>query len=133
MKNTLLNFSLSRPRTVYLLVLGMVIATLAMLPAIQIDTDPENMLPEQNSARLFHNAVKQRFAMHDTIVVGVVNEPRIYQKDVLNRLYTLSKQVLEIEGVVETELLAISEVDNIVQQGPGTISFEWMMAKPLLD
>jgi len=45
-----------------------------MLPALQIDTDPENMLAADEPARVFHNAQKKAFSLYDMVVVGVVNE-----------------------------------------------------------
>ena len=41
---------------------------------VHIDTDPENMLPQDQPSRVFHNKVKDDFALHDMLVVGVVNE-----------------------------------------------------------
>ncbi|MCP1338166.1 hypothetical protein NJR55_01045 [Idiomarina sp. M1R2S28] len=39
------------------------IAVAAFIPSITIDTDPENMLPDDNPQRVFHNEVKETFAM----------------------------------------------------------------------
>lgn len=57
-----------------LLVLLATLAFAALISGLHIDTDPENMLRDDQPARLFHNQVKQRFSLHDILVVGAVNE-----------------------------------------------------------
>jgi predicted RND superfamily exporter protein len=102
----------------------------ALLPRIQIDTDPENMLPVDQADRVFHNQVKTRFALHDAIVVGVVNDTDpngIFNVDSLGALHALSEQILALEGVVRTDVMSLSLADNITQGDQGEIRFSWMM------
>jgi hypothetical protein len=113
----------------------MVLALLftAQIPRIKIDTDPENMLDAEHPARLFHNVVKTRFAMHDSIVVGVVDtstENGVFTPSSLTDIYDITQSILSIEGVISADLMSISTVDNISQSESGTIRFEWMMDKP---
>ena len=54
----LLNFAITKPKVIYSLVLIAALASLAMLPQITIDTDPENMLSQDAPARVFHNQIK---------------------------------------------------------------------------
>ncbi|MCK4710080.1 MAG: cyclic nucleotide-binding domain-containing protein, partial [Gammaproteobacteria bacterium] len=42
--------------------------------ALKIDTDPENMLAEDEPARVLHNKIKKQMKLYDLMVVGVVNE-----------------------------------------------------------
>ncbi len=124
------SFSLQKPRMVYWLTLVITVIALLQFPSVQIDTDPENMLPESDKARVFHNQIKQQFAMSDTIVVGVVNtvdKHGIYNLASLSSLSELTHQILTIKGVITTDVMSIPVVDNISQSGPGTIRFEWMM------
>ncbi|AWL12473.1 Putative membrane protein [Saliniradius amylolyticus] len=133
MGQPLFRFATSHRRLVYW-ALGLVTAIfVALLPQIQIDTDPENMLPADNTQRVFHNAVKQRFSMHDTIVVGVVNEKGVYNPQTLGALHALTEYAEGIEGVIEADLMSLANVDNITQEDPGTIRFEWMMKTPPKD
>ena len=44
------------------------------LAPLKIDTDPENMLSEEEPVRVFHNAQKKDFSLYDMVVVGVVND-----------------------------------------------------------
>lgn len=124
---TLLNYCLTNPKRVYQILGLMAIIALAMFPSIQIDTDPENMLKQDNPARVFHNQVKADFAMHDMIVVGAISQDSLFNVEKLNALHKLSNYILTLDGVIKADVLALSEVDNISQAGPGTIAFSYLM------
>ncbi|UCC98386.1 MAG: MMPL family transporter [Phycisphaerales bacterium] len=123
---------------VFTLVLG------ALIPMIRIDTDPENMLSEDEPVRLFHNATKEQFSLSDIVVVGIVNnkDPNgVFNPSSLTRIYELTEFAKSLQwpdkedpneqaGVIEVDLLAPSTVDHIGQGGPGVVTFEWLMAKP---
>ncbi|MGM7318326.1 efflux RND transporter permease subunit [Idiomarina sp. ST10R2A5] len=117
-------------RSVFWLLTLITIAVAAFIPSITIDTDPENMLPDDNPQRVFHNEVKETFAMHDMIVVGVVNENTVYNQKTLTDLHTMSNYAESLNGVISDDLMSLANVDNITQKEPGTIRFEWMMKQP---
>lgn len=116
--------------------------TFPMLHAIQIDTDPENMLAADEPARVFHNAQKKVFSLYDMVVVGVVNEENphgVFNKKSLANIYALTEFAKKIEwqdkqgktqGVISVDLMAPSTVDNIEPGGPGVVKFEWLMNRP---
>jgi predicted RND superfamily exporter protein len=57
----LVNSAISRPR---LVTLTMVIITLllgSLISLVEVDTDPENMLSEDEIVRIFHHQVKKDF------------------------------------------------------------------------
>ena len=125
----------------------MVIFTLALgslIPLIKIDTDPENMLSENETVRVFHNQTKKRFSLNDIVVVGIVNDKNpngVFNPASLAKVYKLTefaktlrwpdeKNPAEQIGVVEVDILAPSTVDHIGQGGPGEVKFEWLMSKP---
>ncbi|MFT4926796.1 MAG: putative RND superfamily exporter protein [Phenylobacterium sp.] len=126
----ILRYVVDKPKVIYAAVLLMVLASVAMLPMLQIDTDPENMLNADNPARLFHNQVKQDFVMHDMIVVGAVARGSIFTPQSLGAIATLSAQILDIDGVIKADVLSLSVVDNISQQDDGSIRFDWLMQQP---
>jgi len=123
---------------VFTLVLG------ALIPLIKIDTDPENMLSADEPVRIFHNQTKERFALSDMVVLGVVNnkDPNgVFNPSSLARIYELTEFAKTLRwpskedpnkqaGVIEVDLLAPSTVDHIGQGGPGMVTFEWLMKKP---
>ncbi|WP_432473941.1 efflux RND transporter permease subunit [Amphritea sp. HPY] len=135
LKSALINLSMNRPKWVFLAILLLTVLAGLQIPSIKVDTDPENMLPHDNPARLFHDEVKQRFGLHDMVVVGVVNNGAegIYNIGSLTALQQLSEAIAGIEGVISQDLMALDRVDNISQEGSGTesstIRFEWMMKR----
>ncbi len=125
--------SLRYPWSLILAVVVLVVALGSQLPRIVIDTDPENMLPADQSARVLHNEAKQTFNLYDLIVVGVVNDvdpDGVFNPASLQRIHNLTRAIERIEGVRRQDLLALSTVDNISQGGLGVVRFEWLMATP---
>jgi uncharacterized protein len=131
MSNRLISFSLRKPIVVYWLLLLVTIATGALITQIKVDTDPENMLSQEEPARIFHNQVKKDFLLHDIIVVGAIakNGNTIFNQKSLTDLKTMSDSILEIDGVKRSDVNAITTIDNIEQAGTGTIRFDWMISK----
>ncbi len=130
MKQAVIKLSTERPKLVYVAVLLLTLITGALISQIQIDTDPENMLAPDQADRVFHNAVEDRFTLHDAIVVGIVNNTDsngIFNVRSLSALHKLSNEILKLEGVIAPDLMSLAVADNIGQEGPGTIRFEWMM------
>lgn len=127
-KETLTKFSINHP----LMVIGLVVLISAFfafqLTDIRIDTDPENMLPEDEPVRLFNDAVKEDFGISDFIAVGVVREDGAFNQVQLERIYNITEEIAEIEGVVADDIMAPSMVDDIRQGGGNT-----MVIEPLMD
>lgn len=130
---TLMSLSTSRPRLMMGLMLVLTLGLGALIPQIQIDTDPENMLPDDQPDRVFHRAVKGDFALYDFIVVGVVNETHpdgVFNQTTLARVHELTRAIERIEGVVRHEVLSLATVDDVRSDGPGIVRFAWMMQNP---
>lgn len=130
LRDRLVSFSMDKPKQVFYMVFALVVLAASQIPSIQVDTDPENMLPHDQVDRAYHDEVKARFALYDMIVVGVVNDAHangVYNTQTLSDLHALSTEVQKMEGVVRQDLMALDTVDNITQAGPGSIRFEWMM------
>ena len=127
MKRKILDFPLQHTRLVFI---GLAVLTIGLgsaIPSIQVDTDPENMLSENDPDRIFHNEAKEEFALHDLIVVGVVNEAEpegVFNPESLARIHELNERLKSIDGVIARDVLGPSTMDNIEQAGPGTIRFE---------
>ncbi|SES98291.1 efflux RND transporter permease subunit [Thalassotalea agarivorans] len=127
MYSRLLQFVMTKPKVVYSILLIAVITAVAMIPNLNIDTDPENMLSENAPARVFHNETKNTFAMRDMIVVGAVSNSSIFTPAHLQTLHTLSAEIEKLDGVIVDDLLSLSAVDNIRQEEGGGIRFEYLM------
>jgi predicted RND superfamily exporter protein len=114
------------------------------LNPLKVDTDPENMLPEDEAVRVFHSQMKREMALYDMVILGVVNEVHpdgVFNPGSLSKIYELTKYAKTLRwpdpedpdkhiGVIEVDVIAPSTVENIEQAGPGTVTFEWLMAAP---
>jgi len=141
LKLKITDYSLRHYKLVAAVMLIVTLALGALIPKIKVDTDPENMLSEDEAVRLFHNDVKKRFTMYDMVVLGIVNEKDpngVFNPSSLQKIYELtefakglrwpSKEEPNIQvGVVDVDLLAPSTVDHIGQGAPGVVRFEWLM------
>ncbi|MFC1736258.1 RND family transporter [Candidatus Hydrogenedentota bacterium] len=118
--------------------------TFSALNPLAVDTDPENMLPHDEPVRAYHDGMKEEMALHDMLVLGVVNESDpdgVFNPKSLGRIYELTEYARtlqwkeeddseEFSGVIEVDMIAPSMVDNIEQGGLGDVKFEWLMRKP---
>jgi predicted RND superfamily exporter protein len=144
LKNKITEFSLTHYKLVTAVMVAFTVVLGAMIPRIQVDTDPENMLSADEAVRVFHHETKADFVLYDIVVVGVVNneDPNgVFNPDSLRKIYDLTQYAKTLKwpseddpnekvGVIEVDLLAPSMVDHIGQGGPGTVTFEWLMPGP---
>ncbi len=110
------------------------------LNGLRIDTDPENMLAEDEPVRAFHNEMMAEFGLYDFIVVGVVEETHpngVFNAQTLGDVLELARFAETIrwgnesapEGVIASEILAPNRVDVVEQAGLGAVRFDWLMAE----
>ncbi|MEE9612988.1 MAG: MMPL family transporter [Desulfatiglandales bacterium] len=141
---SIVRYSIDHPKIITLIMVAMTIVLGALIPFVKVDTDPENMLSEKEAVRVFHNAMKREFTLHDMVILGVVNKSDpdgVFNPESLTKIYELTAFARGLRwpdpedpqkeiGVIEIDLLAPSTVDNIETAGPGTVRFEWLMAEP---
>lgn len=139
-KNKIAQFSIEKAKTItWVMVISTLILSLMMI-RIKVDTDPENMLSENEAVRIFHHQVKKDFSLHDMVVLGVVNEVNpngIFNPESLKHIYELSQYAGTLKDpenperrVVKRDMMAPDNVDAIIQDGIGQVRFEWLMSKP---
>jgi len=117
---------------------------LSFLPTIKVDTDPENMLSDDESVRVYNHQMKTEFSLSDIVVVGITNKQNangVFNSKSLANIYALTqfshsikwvdeKNPDKMAGVIAVDILAPSTVDNIEQGGLGTVNFSWLMPEP---
>jgi predicted RND superfamily exporter protein len=121
MKKILTEFSINHPWLVIGIMVAITAFFAAQLPKIKIDTDPENMLKEDEPARVFDHQVKDEFSIYDFIAVGVVAEDGAFNKNLLTNIYNIIEEVEDIDGVIAEDILAPSTVDDIRQGEDGIL------------
>ena len=127
------SFAVNHPKWVVFLAVLLTALAMVRIHTIRVDTDPENMLSEDEWVRVFHNQVKREFALSDMIVLGVVNEKDpdgVFNPETLAKVYRITEGIKQIPGVVVQDLIAPSTVDDILQAGLGTVRFQYLMEKP---
>jgi hypothetical protein len=127
MKKAIVNFSINHPWIVIGLAVVITAFFAAQFPKMTIDTDPQNMLPKDEPVRVFDQEMKEEFNLSDFIAVGVVVDGGAFTPDVLNRVYAITDEILDIEGVIADDVMAPSTVDDIQQGAGGLIVIETLM------
>jgi len=144
LKQSVTEFSVKHYKVVTILMVLFTLSLASLIPRIRVDTDPENMLAEDEAVRIFHSQTKEQFSLSDIVVVGIVNEKNpngVFNPSSLAKIYELTEFAKTLRwqdeenpdqqiGVIEVDLLAPSTVDHIGQGAPGEVRFEWLMARP---
>ena len=133
----LIQVSIKHPKLVTLLMIVATIILGLMTVKVEVDTDPENMLSEDEAVRVFHNRMKKEFDLNDVVVLGIVNEEHpegVFNPVTLKHVQELTEFVWGLSDpddpnkrVVTRNLIAPGNVDTIEQAGPGQVRFEWLM------
>ncbi len=138
------DFSIRHYKMITVIMVLFTVITGALIPMIKVDTDPENMLAEDEPVRVFHDHTKEEFTLSDIVVLGIVNttDPNgVFNARTLQKVYELTEFSRTLRwpnpqdpnkqiGVIEVDLMAPSTVDHIGQGGPGEVTFEWLMNQP---
>ncbi|MBN1974144.1 MAG: MMPL family transporter [Sedimentisphaerales bacterium] len=144
LKEKITEYSLKHHKFITIVMVVFTLVLASFIYRIKVDTDPENMLSEDEAVRVFHDQTKKKFNLSDLVVVGVVNnkDPNgVYNPDSLDKIYKLAEFSKKLQwedtkdpnktiGVIDVDLLAPSTVDHIGQGGPGVVTFEYLMNKP---
>jgi hypothetical protein len=129
----IIEFCFDRPKIVVSAVFLLVIISALQFFRIKVDTDPENMLPDKEPVRVFHNNTKEEFGLYDYIVLGIVNEKAdegVFDPETLKKVHDLTERIKDIDGVIAHELISPATKDDIEQAGIGTVRFRWLMGDP---
>jgi len=142
------------PVTALIIAITLLVAVIAVLPSIwtpaakvlspiRVDTDPENMLRADEPVRVRNHALKKEFALHDMIVVGVVNTEHpegVWNPETLAKIHEVTQYALTLHGeaigaeeghgVIARDVIAPSTVDRIEPGAEGEIGFSWLMREP---
>ncbi len=93
-KHWLVEFGINHPRLIVVAMVALTTILGALIPAVKVDTDPENMLSEDEAVRAFHDRMKTLFDLNDMVVLGVVNETDpdgVFNPQSLARIHELTR------------------------------------------
>lgn len=129
----MVNIGIKHPKTIIGFALLLVVFFGIQMTKIEVDTDPENMLSEDAPVRVFNNETKKNFSLYDMLVVGIAEEDNgdgVFNPATLKNIYTLTKEIEKMDGVIKEDIIAPSTQDHIEQSGLGSVSFSWLMETP---
>ena len=113
----IVELSVDRPKLVLALTLMLTVLFAIQFPKIIIDTDPENMLREDEPVRVFHDKVKRDFGIDELIVLGIVREDGIFNRESLQKIKRITDEVLLIKGVISDDVMSLTLTNNVVAKG----------------
>ncbi len=127
MKQLFLKPSIEHPKLVMAIVVLLTIVAGLQLPKIKIDTDPENMLPADEEVRVMHREIKENFGLRDFLVVGIVHDETVFTPEILARAARITDALYDMDGVIVDDILAPTEVDDILPEPGGGIRVQRLM------
>jgi predicted RND superfamily exporter protein len=117
----LVEFSVTRPKLVVLFTVIVTLLFAIQFPKIKIDTDPENMLRENEPIRVFHKEVKRDFGIEELIVLGITRDDGIFHKDSLEKICRITDEILKLKGVIADDVTSLTVTNNVVAKD-GTLN-----------
>lgn len=109
----LVHFSTEHPRVVMALTIVLTLVFGLAFPKIAIDTDPENMLEDDQPDRVYYRQVKKDFGIYDFIVLGIVDDQGAFRPETLAPMARLVEGILQIKGVVTADVLSLTTTDDV--------------------
>ncbi len=129
MRNPLTEIAIAHPKWVVALSIAITLVFALQFPRITIDTDPENMLPEDEPARVFHDELRDTFNLKDFLVLGIVREEGMFHPGPLARVEEITAEILDLDGVVAEDVMAPTEVDDITIEEGGVLRVAPLMGE----
>ena len=122
--------SIKFPKSVMAVFGALALAALIQIPSVVIDTDPENMLSEDEEVRLNHKEVKKNFGLYDSLVLGIFDsgEGGVFTPDTLNRIAKITEEIALIDGVIGEDIISPTTTDDI-SAGLGGLKIQPLMAR----
>src|SRR3989339_863253 len=113
-KFSLVQFSVEHPKVVLLLSIVISLAFMTQFTRITTDTNPKNMLPKTSDVRVWNDDVEKTFGLYeDMIVVGIVNEKGVLQKETLGKIQRITDDILKLDGVAARDVTSFPTITNV--------------------
>jgi hypothetical protein len=114
---SLVEFSVEHPKLVVALTIILSVVFMTQFPKIKTDTNPKNMLPAASDVRVWNDEVDSTFGLYeDMIVLGVVNERGVLNKDTLGKIQRITDEILKIKGVASRDVNSFPTITNVTAE-----------------
>ena len=113
-KFSLVEFSVEHPKLIVILTIVLSVIFMTQFPKIKTDTNPKNMLPATSDVRVWNDEVEKTFSLYeDMIVLGIINEKGVLNRDTLGKVQRITDEILKIKGVASRDVSSFTTIDNI--------------------
>jgi len=134
MRQGIIEFAINRPKLTIALLLVVTGLFGAQFPKVKTDTDPKHMLPATSDVRVYNDQVEAQFELHaDVLVLGIVNEQGVFNRETLARVARITEKVLELPGVVARDVISFTTADNVQAEGFNLYARPLMAEPPRTD
>jgi predicted RND superfamily exporter protein len=111
---SLVEFSVRHPKLIVALSIIFTLVFMTQFPKMKTDTNPKNMLPKTSDVRVWNDEVEKTFGLYeDMIVVGIVNEKGILNKETLGKIIRITDEILKIKGVAARDVNSFPTITNV--------------------
>ena len=100
LQEAIVGLGMNRPRLVMILTVLVTVVLAAAIVRVDVDTDPENMLPGDDPVRVLNRSVRSDFGTRDMIVLGIVNDDGVLTSDTLAKTSRLIDEIKTLPGVI---------------------------------
>ncbi len=116
-KFSLVEFSVNHPKLVVALSLLVTLAFMTQFPKMKTGTNPKHMLPDTSDVRVWNDEVDKTFALYeDMIVLGIVNEKSVLNKETLGKVKRITDEILKIKGVAARDVNSFPTITNVTAE-----------------
>jgi len=117
MLTRMVQFAIAWPKTVISIVLVTTILFALQLPKMVADTNPKHMLPPTSDVRVWNDTVERMFGLYeDMIVIGIVSERGILNKQTLRKIIKITEEILRIKGIAARDVNSFSTITNVTAE-----------------
>ena len=104
---------MDRPRLVMLVAALATVVLAAAILRVDVDADPENMLPSDDPVRVLNRSIREDFGTRDMIVLGIVNEDGVLTAETLGRTSRLVDEIETLDGVVPEGIVSFKSAIDV--------------------
>ena len=92
---------------------AMFISAVAFIPTLTKDTRYDAFLPEDDPVLVYRNQLKETFGLKNPMVIAVVHEKNVFNKETLRLVHQLSEELKTIKGIDPDQITSLSTENNI--------------------
>ena len=122
-QGAVVGLGMDRPRLVMVLTALATVLLAAAILRFDVDTDPENMLPEDDPVRVLNRSIRSDFGTGDMIVLGIVNEDGVLTGETLAKTSRLIDEIKALPGVIPDGLVSFKSAIDVPESelSPGDV------------